>query len=205
MAERRVWGACALLSGLACIDPEEALQQTTEPARPVVRDSGPAPVPAVDLMRNGGYESGTAGWEVVGNGLLELSSEVFHQGVYSAMLTGRAAPGDGLAQRLADRLTPSKRYRVRVYVAVGGLALADAAEGAYEAFLSLGHSCGLPAFDRIDERRVTADGWTALSGEFSAPPCPDPNATLSIDGPAAGVDLYVDTWSLVDAAATQLP
>ena len=191
-------GLCGLASS-GCIDPRPATERRAGRDE-VLSDAGALPLAPPELMENGGYELGLLAWEVVAGGELSVSSQVFHRGSASALLTARARAADGIGQRMGSRLTPGQRYHARVFVAVGGLALdgdAGAPPSTYLASLSVSHNCGLPSFDLIDQRATTPDGWTELGAAFLAPPCFDGDSMLYVDGPESGVDLFVDSGSLI--------
>jgi GH35 family endo-1,4-beta-xylanase len=144
-----------------------------------------APVVA-NALPDGTFESGLGGW-FTWSGTLAASSARAHGGTQSAALTNR--PGNGpIARALTTLVMPNKSYAVSAWTSIGGAATANVnltskiqCQGASANYAWLANPVAV------------ADGaWVKLSGTLVVPDCALAEVLVYAEGPAAGVDLYLD-------------
>lgn len=163
---------------------------------------------AANLLTNPGFEApgNTSGWTTYGGtATLAASSADFQSGTQSALVSARTATTLGLAQSLLGKLSAGTGYDVRVWVKLKqpvsdkvslGIKQTDGAGTKY-----------VP----IDSQTVPVGQWMKLGGYFRyAPTGTVTTLQLYVNGPAAGVDLYVDSVAVnspvtYTAPATALP
>lgn len=158
------------------------------------------PVPVDNLITNSDFEIDTAGWSAASGGTLAVSAAQAQDGAQSAIVTGRTATYQGPHFDLTGVVEQGATYAFSAFARVSG-AVSDAVK------LSAYVQCEGDA-DRyltIDTGTATDSKWTLLEGEVRLPAVHDCVMTtmrLYAEGPAAGVDLYIDNvWGRQTAEA----
>jgi endo-1,4-beta-xylanase len=151
-----------------------------------------APVVA-NALPDGTFESGLGSW-FTWSGSLATTSARAHGGSQSAALTNRTSNGP-IARSLTALVTPGKSYAVSVWTSIGGAATANVnltskieCQGASANYAWLANPVA-----------VTDGAWVELSGTLVVPDCTLADVLIYAEGPAAGIDLYID-----DALVAQL-
>ena len=144
-----------------------------------------APVVA-NALADGTFETGLGGW-FTWSGTLAASNALAHGGSQSAALTIRTSNGP-IARSLTALVAPNKRYAVSVWTSIGGAATANVnltskiqCQGASATYAWVASPVA-----------VTEGTWVKLSGTLILPDCPLEDVLVYAEGPAAGIDLYID-------------
>ena len=150
---------------------------------------GIAPDPigaAPNLIAESTFESGSDGWTTSG-GRLDVVRADSHTGRRSARVSGRSAEARGLVYDITTLVVAEHGYDVSTWARIGHAARELVTVGARV-------TCqGAAQVDiPIAVGRVTHSAWTEVNGSLSVPDCPIVSASLYIEGPPAGVDLFVD-------------
>jgi endo-1,4-beta-xylanase len=150
-----------------------------------------------NLIANGDFESGTSGWFGWG-GTITASSELAHGGAQSLKVSNRSAGQGTAAYDLTSAVEAGKSYALRFYVSIAGAATAPVNITRKVSCAGQGDSYSWVGSDAA----VSEGGWTELGGVLEVPTCELTNLLVYVEGPPAGVDLYVDDAS-VRAPLTQ--
>jgi endo-1,4-beta-xylanase len=137
-------------------------------------------------VADGTFEAGLGGW-FTWSGTLAASNARAHGGLQSAALTSRTSNGP-IARSLTALVMPNKSYAVSLWTSIGGAATANVN-------LTSKVQCqGASAnYAWVASPVAVADGaWVKLSGTLVLPDCPLQDVLIYAEGPAAGVDLYID-------------
>lgn len=153
--------------------------------------------PGPNLIPNGDFESGTAGWFSWG-GTIGTSTELVHGGNQSLVLTDRAGNGPA-AYDLTGVVTPGTIYDARFFVTITGAPTAPVN-------LTMKAVCGgteeYPWF--ANHPAVPEGVWVELRGPLSVPDCDLTELLVYAEGPPEGVDLYVDDVFVREPAVSNL-
>jgi hypothetical protein len=148
-------------------------------------------VHAVDLIANGGFESGTtSGWFGFGSPTITATTAQAHSGHWSVIATNRTATFMGPAVDLHTTATAGA-YHASAWVRLDGAA-------ASQIFMTAKITCAGAAdqFMRIGTADATDSDWAPLTGTLTVPSCSLSGLVVYFEGPAAGVNEYVDDVSL---------
>ena len=155
---------------------------------------------AQNLLRNPGFESGTAGWGRYGPSEIETTN-FSHSGEFAARVWNRSAKHCGINVRVRSIMVPGATYRcsgwARLENGVGQpvkmtIRQVDDENG------------GRPRFHNLTTNTATSDGWVELSATFTL----EVVGTLSdlhlyFEGPKAGVNFLVDDVSVAHVSAPE--
>lgn len=149
---------------------------------------------AGNVLTNPGFESPAqvSGWTSYGGtATLSASPADFQSGSQSLLVSGRTATTIGAAQSLLGKLSANTAYDVRVWVKLkqpvtGKVSLGiKQSDGAGTKYISL------------DSQTVPLGQWMKLGGYFRYKPTGTVSTLqLYVNGPAAGVDFYLDTTAV---------
>lgn len=144
-----------------------------------------APVQS-NVLSDGSFESSTGAW-FSWDGALTASNARSHGGAQSARLTNRSGNGP-IARSLVGVVTPGKSYAVSAWTSIGAAASANVN-------LTTKIQCqgGSANYAWLAPPVAVADGaWVKLSGTLTVPDCPLADLLMYAEGPAGGIDLYLD-------------
>lgn len=138
-----------------------------------------------NLLSNPGFEEGTTGWQVWG-GSLSATSDRAHSGTSSGVVSARTETWHGAVRDVLGRALPGSTYEAGVWVSVSG--------EDEPVSLTLKGVCGAEEqYTGIATGTASADTWTELSALVRIPECDElQELVVYVEGPASGVDLYVD-------------
>lgn len=140
-----------------------------------------------NLLTNPGFETAaTTGWSPFGSTNISISSAA-HTGSYSALVSNRTAVWQGISQSLLGKLTNGQTYFVS-----GWVKLANASSSSIGLTIRKVDTGGT-TYSPISWSTAYNNSWTYLSNYFTL----NVSGTLTsldlyFEGPAAGVDFYVD-------------
>jgi len=144
---------------------------------------------------NGGFFSWAAG--TIANTTTRAAS-----GKRSLAMTGRTG-NSPLAKSITNQVTPGKTYKVSLWATIGGAASA-------QAYVTTGLQCtgGSTTYGRLGDwsnvKTISDGGWVEFTGDVVIPDCPLASVQFWLEGPGAGVDLYVDHVSVRAHASTNI-
>ena len=166
-----------------------------------MNDGSPCNVgsPAGNLLQNWSFECGIAPWYAWDAGTLSAASGIAHTGSASGLASGRTAPFVGPVQDVTAVIDAGGTYAVSAWTTVGILS-GGVNPPAQNVNMTLKFFC------QGDLLATYADGgattgvlpgkWTFVSGTVGVPAgCAVASGTkveLYVEGPEAGIDLYVD-------------
>lgn len=178
---------------------------------------GPEPGNGDNLLVNPDFEDGTDGW-TTWNGTLSTVAEPVHGGSAAGRVSDRTDTWNGAVQDIYGVVEPGATYRVSAWVTVrdpdapevgmGGASGMAGAAGlggmggelptepglSEQVSISVKAICdGEDQYNGIAWVDATQQSWAQLEGNWVAPDCENLSSLeLYVEGPAAGIDLYVD-------------
>jgi len=144
-----------------------------------------------NLVTNPGFETNSSGWIAWGGAAIATTAVQAHGGQQSGVVTGRSGSWQGGVWELGTQVTPGATYEVGLFGRVSGAASDNG-------FLTAHIRCaGQPdEFRRLGSATLTDTGWTEVTGDLVVPPCSLNGIAVYLEGPASGVDLYIDDLSV---------
>ncbi len=144
-----------------------------------------------NLIANGAFETSTSGWFGFGPPALALTTGQAHGGASSLIATGRTDTWNGPATSLTSLVAPGRSYAVSAWVRTSS----PTATGVR---LSAKMTCaGTTSFANIGNASAGNAAWAPIAVTYTVPACPSgfTEVTFYEEGPAAGIDLYLDDVS----------
>jgi len=139
-----------------------------------------------NLLTDGTFESSQGSWFTWGSGTLAVTAARAHSGSKSLLFSNRTGNGP-IARSLMGIVQPGKSYTVSMWTSIGGAASAQV-----NMTSALGCN-GTDSYAWIVNPTTVADGaWVKMTGTLNVPNCNLTNALVYLEGPGAGVDMYVD-------------
>jgi endo-1,4-beta-xylanase len=163
-----------------------------------VRFGKPIPPSSTNLLANGGFEAGIAGWNNWGNGTLSASTLQARSGVQSLQSTARAGTGGFAAYSLTSAVQRGTTYAVSAWLLHTGAAASTGRLAAKVECTAATAPAGHNTFPWIQNNGAVAPNtWTQLSGNLVIPNCDLVDVAIYFEGTATGIDVYVDDVSVV--------
>lgn len=151
-----------------------------------------------NLVANPGFENGTTSGWFTWDGQLAATNAFAYDGSYSLQLSNRSGNGPA-AYSLLSAATPGSTYEVSMYVSIGGAASAN---------VNVSSKVGCAGSDTyswlISPTSVTEGQWVKLTGQLVVPECGLSDLLIYAEGPAGGVDIYIDEVSVRELQAENL-
>ena len=146
-----------------------------------------------NLAVNPGFETGNAdGWITNWGFTLTAVTDPVHDGIYSGLTGNRTDSWQGAWQSIISWLENGKTYHLSGWVRLQN------AESDYAAMtVKLVDAAGTQYFD-IDHATADNDHWTRLDGTFIMDANEPTDLFFYFEGPAAGVNFYVDEVSIFE-------
>jgi len=142
----------------------------------------------LNLLVNGGFESGLAGWTSFSGATVSVQSLVSRSGSNAALASDRTQEYMGIGMNATDKLSQGNIYVISAWFRLAAAAADDSAIITMMQVDSSGVS-----YTQIGDGTVTSDGWTKVEGEFTLTVSePLTDLVLYFEGPNAGVNFYVD-------------
>lgn len=148
------------------------------------------PALAANVLTNPSFEapSNVTGWVGFGGTpSIVASTEQAHGGTQAALVSGRTATTVGIAQTVTNLLQAGKGHDVRLWVRNR-----QAVAASYSMGIKLVDGAGTN-YIVLDSRTVPAGKWVKLGGYYKHNPTGTVTlAQLYLNGPAVGVDFFID-------------
>lgn len=142
-----------------------------------------------NVIANPGFETDTSGWNGQGATLTTTTAQK-HSGAQSALVTSRTQTWQGPLYNLLPVAQRGATYQLDAFVRV------DSATS-QPAQLTVKSTCdGATSFTAIANGTATNTDWLELTGSYQVPTCNLTELAVYAEGPAAGVNMYVDDVSV---------
>jgi GH35 family endo-1,4-beta-xylanase len=140
-----------------------------------------------NLIANPGFEMGVAGWSTWG-AAISASPLHPHTGAQCGVVTKRTATYQGAVYDLTKLVAQGTTYNASIWTMLG----AGAADQQVDITAQI--ICdGVTTYNRIGQTTANSSTWSQISGTFKVPTCTTLSAVnFYAEGPAGGVDLFVD-------------
>ncbi|HET7541220.1 MAG TPA: endo-1,4-beta-xylanase [Polyangiaceae bacterium] len=153
---------------------------------------------ASNIVANGTFESGISGWSTY-SGVASSTTARAHSGSRSLLIGNRTGNAPAMTN-LTSVVTKGASYAASFWVSIGGAASANVN-------LTQKVVCdGVTSYSWFANPVAVNDGqWVELKGTLNIPTCANLSEfTIWAEGPAAGVDLYVDDVNVSIPVITNL-
>lgn len=153
---------------------------------------------ASNIVSNGTFESGTSGWYTYG-GVASATSARAHSGSRSLLIGNRTGNAPAVTD-LSQVVSKGASYSASFWVSIGGAASANVN-------LTQKVTCdGVTSYSWFVSPVSVGEGqWVELEGSLNIPECNSlTEVQIFAEGPAAGVDLYVDDVNVFSPTVTNL-
>ncbi|HYJ40184.1 MAG TPA: endo-1,4-beta-xylanase [Steroidobacteraceae bacterium] len=163
-----------------------------------VRFGKPIPPSTTNLLNNGGFEAGIAGWSNWGSGSLSVSTAQAHGGTQSLLSTGRTGTGGFAAYNLTSLVQRGTTYAVGAWLLHTGAANTTGRLAAKVECTVATTPAGHNTYPWLQNNGAVAPNtWTQLAGNLVIPNCDLVEVSIYFEGTAAGVDVYLDDIRVV--------
>lgn len=144
-----------------------------------------------NIAVNPGFESGTTGWFPVGNFSLSSVTTTPHSGLRAARCTARTDLWNGPGQDMRSLMSSGTTYRLSAWARISGAAAAPVQ------LLLKQSDAGGDNWTVIGQATASSNAWTEITGYHTLATSGTLNElTLYVQGPAAGIELFVDDASV---------
>jgi glucuronoarabinoxylan endo-1,4-beta-xylanase len=158
----------------------------------------PTPVPVAvgdNLLNNPGFETGsTEGWYSFGPAAVSAVKDSVQDGKYSAYVFRRTDSWQGIAQSMLSRVEVGKTYLISAWVR-----LENKASDTVKITVKRADKAG-DHYEQAAAGTANNTGWVQITGQYKV--TADGKLTgleVYAEGPAAGVNFYVDSVSVKEA------
>lgn len=159
-----------------------------------------AVVPPADtnLVTDGSFEAGIAGWQSWSGATLTASSAQARTGAQSLLATDRTNTNQFAVYNLTSRVTPGTTYSVNAWTLIGGGVTDTVRLAAKVECTSATAPAGHNTYPWLHNNADVVPGvWTPLSGQLVIPDCDIVDVAIFFEGTAAGTDVYLDDVSVL--------
>jgi Carbohydrate binding domain len=175
-------------------------------------EGGETDVATGNLIENPGFEFGIGPWTTFIDGTilptLDVTSTHAHSGGFSGWVTNRTQTFQGTVQDIKQRAIQGHTYVVSAWAMIGygtDGGSADTGTGAGSAepvdvvakVTCLVDAATVVSYIRIGSATATSSSWAQMSGPLTVPACAMTALQVYVEGPAPGIDLYVDDVSVL--------
>jgi hypothetical protein len=162
----------------------------------------------MNIIRNPGFELGVTPWTTFSDGTsvatLDASSTFVHSGMYSGHVSNRTKPFQGAVQEIHNLVIPGHTYQAVAWVLVGNPADAGPDAAAIlpqptqftAAVTCLVDGAQTTTYIPVGISSADSSTWMSVSGALTVPICDLSMLEIYVEGPAPGLDMYVDDLSL---------
>jgi len=164
--------------------------------------TSPTPQPTFgqgdNLVKNPGFELGLTDWYANYGGTIQIDSSQAHSGNQSILVTGRTSSWNGPEQDMRDRMFANKNYRILCWAKLKGTTTSSAT---LKLTLRMKDSLGGTKWPGVSNT-INNQDWTLVQGDIAVTvPGTLTDIDLYAEGPAAGVEFYVDDVSAIEVAS----
>jgi endo-1,4-beta-xylanase len=159
-----------------------------------IRVGKPQPQSGVNLVADGGFETGTAGWSSWIGSTLTTSTAQFHSGTQSMQAVGRSSTGQFAVYSLTDKVETNTTYAVSGWVYITG-----SSNGTVRLASKLSCEGAADTYPWLENNTAVVPGtWTQLSGNLVIPAsCNPTDVAIFFEGTDPGVDVYLDDVKVI--------
>lgn len=157
-------------------------------------DSGPdgCGIVSPNLIANAGFECGFSPWFSFAGAALQLVTTPVHSGAHACRVLGRVQTFDGPAQDIAPGFDAGASYNASAWVMVGPNDAGFVPVYMTSTLVCSNSDAGLQ-YVRAATGTANSTSWSQITGTLIVPAgCTPANPGIYLEGPPAGVDLYVD-------------
>jgi endo-1,4-beta-xylanase len=158
-----------------------------------VRFGKPQPQSDVNLLPDGGFETGIAGWTSWNGSTLMTSTAQARSGLQSLLATSRPNSNQFAVYNLTSVVDPNTTYAVSAWALHAGAANATVRLAAKVECTAATAPSGHNTYPWLQNNAaVVPNTWTQLSANLVIPDCDIVDVAIFFEGTAAGVDVYLD-------------
>ncbi len=163
-----------------------------------VRFGKPIPPSDANLLTDGGFEGGIAGWSNWGNGTISASTEQARTASQSLKSTGRTGTGGFAAYSLTSLVQRNTTYAVSAWLLHTGAASTTGRLAAKVECTAATTPSGHNTYPWLQNNgAVTPNTWTQLGGNLVIPDCDLVDVAIYFEGTDTGIDVYLDDVRVV--------
>jgi hypothetical protein len=144
-----------------------------------------------NLIVNPSFDEGSSRWTAVGSCSVTLSPDSPRSGSACLLVSNRSETWQGPGYNLVGVAAPATTYTAKVW--------ARTAQGSATMTFTYKHRCADdvadPTYNPLGSSLVSSE-WTELTASLVVPDCTLSDSLLYVEGPAVGMDFYIDDASL---------
>jgi endo-1,4-beta-xylanase len=165
----------------------------TDPAFDVFIDDVKVIPPSSNLVTDGGFETGTAGWSSWNGATLAASNAQAHTGSQSLHATNRANANQFAVYSLTGKAQTNTTYSVSAWALINGTG-----NGTVRLASKVACAGAADTYPWIENNTAVVPGtWTQLSGNLVIPAsCTPTDVAIFLEGTDPAFDVYVDDVSV---------
>lgn len=154
--------------------------------------------PASDnLISDGGFETGIAGWTAWNGATLSASTAQAHTGDQSLFATNRPDANQFAVYNLTSAVTPNSVYAVSGWAFITGADPGTVRLAAKVECTAASAPSGHNTYPWLQNNTSVVPGtWTQLSANLTIPDCDLVDVAIFFEGTAPGTDVYLDDVSV---------
>ncbi len=159
-----------------------------------VRIGKPIPQSGVNLVDDGGFEAGTAGWSSWIGSSLATSTAQAHSGSQSMLATNRSSNGQFAVYSLTGKVKTDTTYAVSAWAYITG-----STNGTVRLASKLSCDGQADTYPWLQNNTAVVPGtWTQLSGNLIVPAdCTPTDVAIFFEGTDPSVDVYLDDVKVI--------
>jgi endo-1,4-beta-xylanase len=154
-----------------------------------IRIGKPQPVSGVNLVTDGGFETGVAGWSSWNGATLAASTAQAHSGAQSLHATNRPNANQFAVYGLTSRVQTNTTYSVSAWALING-----AGNGTVRLAAKVACAGAADTYPWLENDTAVVPGtWTQLSGNLVIPAgCTPTDVAIFFEGTDPAFDVYID-------------
>ncbi len=154
--------------------------------------------PGENLVADGSFETGIAGWQSWAGATLSASNAQARTGAQSLLATNRTNTNQFAVYNLTSRVTRGTTYSVNAWSLIGGSATDTVRLAAKVECTAATAPSGHNTFPWLHNNTGVVPGtWSQLSAQLVVPDCDVVDVAIFFEGTTAGTDVYLDDVSVL--------
>lgn len=154
--------------------------------------------PGENLVADGSFETGVAGWQSWAGATLTASNAQARTGAQSLLASNRTNTNQFAVYNLTSRVARGTTYSVNAWTLIGGSATDTVRLAAKVECTAATAPAGHNTFPWLHNNTGVVPGtWSQLSGQLVIPDCDIVDVAIFFEGTAAGTDVYLDDVSVL--------